>query len=118
MDQGLIAEDGSPAELLHNSEGLFSKLIDNTGSASADELRSRAAGAADVQLMDTNNDGVLDAAEFAAGGGSKQEFDKYDLNGEQTLRQCVNQSGERLQLVHGPIIAQANPLVESRVPKI
>ena len=40
------------------------------------------------------------------------------LNAEQTLRECVNQSGERLQLVHGPIIAQANPLVESRVPKI
>ena len=32
--------------------------------------------------MDTNNDGVVDALEFAAAGGSKQEFDKLDLNGD------------------------------------
>ena len=35
--------------------------------------------------MDTNNDGVVDAAEFAAAGGSKQEFDERDLNGDGLL---------------------------------
>ena len=38
-----------------------------------------------MKQMDTNNDGVVDAAEFAAAGGSKQEFDKYDLNGDGVL---------------------------------
>ena len=38
-----------------------------------------------LQQMDTNNDGVVDAAEFAAAGGSKQEFDGRDLNGDGLL---------------------------------
>ena len=42
-------------------------------------------GQAALKQMDTNNDGVVDAAEFAAAGGSKQEFDKYDLNGDGVL---------------------------------
>jgi len=43
------------------------------------------AGASDMQNMDTNTDGVVDESEFEAGGGSKQEFAKYDLNGDKVL---------------------------------
>lgn len=43
MDKGRVAEQGSPAQLLLNHDGLFSQLIANTGRASAAELRSRAA---------------------------------------------------------------------------
>ena len=46
---------------------------------------TRDKSAADMQSMDANNDGAVDASEFLAGGGSKQEFDKYDLNGDGVL---------------------------------
>jgi len=55
-------------------------MDDNDCSSAAQEK-----GGDDVQSMDTNNDGVVDAAEFAAAGGSKQEFDQYDLNADGVL---------------------------------
>ena len=42
MEQGRVAEDGTPRGLLLNADGLFSKLVDSTGIASARELRLRA----------------------------------------------------------------------------
>lgn len=39
----------------------------------------------DPKKMDTNKDGVVDAEEFAAAGGSKEEFSKYDVNGDGVL---------------------------------
>ena len=35
--------------------------------------------------MDTNNDGVIDAREFAASGGSKATFERLDLNQDGVL---------------------------------
>ena len=46
---------------------------------------TRDKSAADVQSMDTNNDGAVDVSEFVAAGGSKQEFDRYDLNSDGVL---------------------------------
>ena len=46
MDAGVVAEHGSPSELLAKEGGLFSKLVDSTGADSAAELRSRANAAA------------------------------------------------------------------------
>merc|ERR1711865_279381 len=46
---------------------------------------TRDKSATDLQSMDANNDGAVDAAEFVAAGGSTQEFDKYDLNGDGVL---------------------------------
>ena len=45
-------------------------------------------------------------------------YDGRVLKAEQTLRECVNQSGERLQLVQRPITTQTNPLANSHVPKM
>merc|ERR1711865_684051 len=41
--------------------------------------------ASDVRGMDTNHDGVVDLGEFIAGGGTKEEFDRYDANGDGVL---------------------------------
>ena len=35
--------------------------------------------------MDTNHDGVVDLKEFMAAGGSKEEFNQYDLDGDGVL---------------------------------
>ena len=35
--------------------------------------------------MDTNNDGMVDRAEFAASGGSQTDFNRHDLNGDGVL---------------------------------
>ena len=36
-------------------------------------------------MMDSNNDGVVDTDEFLAAGGSKEEFEQYDLNNDGVL---------------------------------
>ena len=38
-----------------------------------------------VKQMDTNNDGMVDRAEFAASGGSQTDFNRHDLNGDGVL---------------------------------
>ena len=38
-----------------------------------------------VKQMDTNNDGMVDQAEFAASGGSQTDFNRHDLNGDGVL---------------------------------
>jgi len=35
--------------------------------------------------MDSNKDGVVDSAEFAAAGGTKELFNWYDRNGDSVL---------------------------------
>jgi hypothetical protein len=40
---------------------------------------------AKLMKMDTNNDGVIDAREFAASGGSKAAFERLDLNQDGVL---------------------------------
>merc|ERR1711865_659537 len=42
MDKGTVAEYDSPAALLENEDGLFTKLVNSTGASSAAELRHRA----------------------------------------------------------------------------
>ena len=59
------------------------------GVLGADEMALRSAAkqkaASDVRGMDADGDGVVDQGEFMAGGGTKQEFDKYDANGDGVL---------------------------------
>merc|ERR1711865_730090 len=59
------------------------------GVLDADEMALRSAAkqkaASDVRGMDTNHDGVVDQGEFIAGGGTKEEFDRYDANGDGVL---------------------------------
>jgi len=59
------------------------------GVLDADEMALRSAAkqkaASDVREMDTNHDGVLDRQEFIAGGGTRNEFDRYDANGDGVL---------------------------------
>ena len=38
-----------------------------------------------MESMDTNKDGVVDLEEYLAAGGTKEEFDKYDLDGDGVL---------------------------------
>lgn len=45
MDSGRIAEVGPPHQLLQNSDGLLSRLVDATGPGTARELRAQAARA-------------------------------------------------------------------------
>ena len=69
LDQGHVLECDAPSVLLRNKDGAFAQMV----------------AKANIKSMDTNKDGMVDAAEFAAAGGSKQEFDKYDLNGDGVL---------------------------------
>ena len=46
MADGMVEEFGHPHELLQNNEGIFTSLVDDTGPASAAELRARAEAAA------------------------------------------------------------------------
>merc|ERR1712166_38204 len=59
------------------------------GVLDADEMALRSAAkqkaASGVRGMDTNHDGVVDQEEFIAGGGTKNEFDRYDLNADGVL---------------------------------
>lgn len=45
MDAGRIAEVGSPHQLLQDSGGLLSRLVEATGPGTAQELRQQAARA-------------------------------------------------------------------------
>jgi len=47
--------------------------------------QAQAQGKAAVKQMDANKDGVVDQAEFAANGGTKEDFNRYDLNGDNVL---------------------------------
>eukprot|EP00884_Botryococcus_braunii_P007509 jgi/Botrbrau1/1675/Bobra.116_2s0019.1 len=47
MDRGVVADSGSPAQLLSNPRGPFSSMVEETGEATAAFLRSVAAGEAD-----------------------------------------------------------------------
>ena len=47
--------------------------------------RAQAQGKAAVKQMDRNKDGVVDLAEFAAMGGTKEEFNRLDRNGDVVL---------------------------------
>ena len=50
------------------------------------DLEALAEGrAAVVKFMDKNNDGVVNQDEFLAAGGSKEDFQKYDVNGDGVL---------------------------------
>ena len=69
LDQGHVLECDAPSVPLRNKDGAFAQMV----------------AKANIKSMDTNKDGMVDAAEFAAAGGSKQEFDKYDLNGDGVL---------------------------------
>jgi len=48
-------------------------------------IAAKQKAASDVPGMDTNHDGVVDQGEFIAGGGTKEEFDRYDANGDGVL---------------------------------
>jgi len=43
------------------------------------------AGQKAVKQLDTNKDGVVDKTEFAAAGGTEEEFIKYDTNKDVVL---------------------------------
>merc|ERR1719272_2681861 len=64
-------------------------MLYGDGVLDADELALRNAAkdkaASDVRVMDTNKDGFVDEGEFIAGGGKKEDFDKYDRNGDGVL---------------------------------
>jgi len=51
----------------------------------ARSMHAKAQGKAAMKLMDKNEDGQIDLAEFMAGGGSKTEFLKCDINGDGVL---------------------------------
>lgn len=51
----------------------------------APEGAAQAQAAQDRLMMDSNNDGVVDTDEFLAAGGSKEEFQQYDLNNDGVL---------------------------------
>ena len=46
MDKGCVAEQGSAHELLQDEHGVFTRLVESTGAASAAELRKKAQAAA------------------------------------------------------------------------
>ena len=69
----------------------------------ARSLHAKAQGKAAMKLMDKNDDGQIDLAEFMAGGGSKTEFLKCDINGDGVLdeREMVLRSKNRAKTSNG-----------------
>lgn len=53
--------------------------------AEGEENKTEHEGQAALARMDSNKDGVVDKQEFAAAGGSQEEFDRHDLNGDEKL---------------------------------
>eukprot|EP00658_Telonema_sp_P-2_P017637 TRINITY_DN16874_c0_g1_i2.p1 TRINITY_DN16874_c0_g1~~TRINITY_DN16874_c0_g1_i2.p1 ORF type:complete len:150 (-),score=67.52 TRINITY_DN16874_c0_g1_i2:82-531(-) len=50
------------------------------GAEMAKRAAAQASAESDTKLMDANRDRMVDEREFLAGGGSKDEFDRYDRN--------------------------------------
>jgi hypothetical protein len=44
LDHGLVAEFGTPGDLLSQSQGIFTSMVDDTGEATAKFLKGVAAG--------------------------------------------------------------------------
>jgi hypothetical protein len=79
--------------------------------------RAQAQGKAAVKQMDSNKDGVVDLAEFAAMGGTKEEFNRLDRNGdvvldadEMALRSELLETGRRGSVEKVKRVSKIGPL--------
>lgn len=93
----VVPPDGQPSAAEHSEEAARAMGANKGGSVDADEdgaldadeqaLRSKVKdkAASDMLEIDSNNDGVIDQAEFIATGGVQADFEKFDANGDGAL---------------------------------
>ena len=61
------------------------RALRNNYKTTTERSAAKQKGASDVRAMDRDHDGVVDRMEFVYGGGTRQEFAQFDVNGDGVL---------------------------------